>query len=117
VTEYIRLYACDCPHCRGRAAVCVNAFSWLNRRDPSHVAAHARADFLGLGAGDHGFDKLPAAVRDTLNASDVNVCCRCVTGWVRDYGVAKAARLIRDVRFIDDARAVTPIDGWARKAP
>jgi hypothetical protein len=109
----IWLSTCGCDHCKGRGAVCTNAFSWLYSGDSSHVAAHARADFFGIGTVHDGFDKLPAVVRDALNASNVNVCSRCASGWVRDYGAAKAVRLIRDVRVIDDTRAVTPIDGWS----
>jgi hypothetical protein len=42
----------------------------------------------------------------------VNTCAWCAEIWVGNYGAEKAVRLIRDVRFIDDTRAITPIDGW-----
>ena len=103
----IWLSTCGCEHCKGRAAVCTDAFEWMGRRDPNHALQHAREDLLGY------FDRLPAQVKDALKKANVNVCSYCAEIWVGQYGAAKTARLIRDVRFIDDTRAVTPIDGWS----
>jgi hypothetical protein len=72
---------------------------------------HVKEDLLGY------FDRLAVEVKDALNQSDVNVCSWCAEIWVAQYGAAKAARLIRNVRFVDDTRAVTPIDGWSATYP
>jgi hypothetical protein len=82
------------------------AFTWVDKRDPNHDLRHAKEDLLGY------FDRLPAEVKDALNQSSVNVCAWCAEIWVDEYGAATAARLIRDVTFVDDTRAVTPVDGW-----
>jgi hypothetical protein len=84
----------------------MDAFEWVDKRDPAHARRHAQEDLL------HYFDRLPPQVKDALNKSDVNTCSWCAQIWARQYGPAKAARLIRDVRYIDDTRAITPIDGW-----
>ena len=105
----IWLQTCGCTHCKGRAAVCIASFDWVDRRDPNHALRHAQEDLL------HYFDRLPPQVKDALNTSDVNVCSWCAEIWASQYGVTKAAQLIGDVRFIDDTRAVTPIGGWERK--
>src|SRR5262249_24070082 len=97
----IWLHTCGCARCKGRAAVCMAAFTWVDKRDPNHALRHAKEDLLGY------FDRLPAEVKDALNQSDVNVCAWCAEIWVDQYGAAKAARLIRDVTFVDDTRAVT----------
>jgi hypothetical protein len=55
-------------------------------------------------------DRLPAEVKDALNQSDVNVCSWCAEIWVAEYGAATAVELIRNVRFVDDAQAVTSVD-------
>ena len=102
----IWLSTCSCTHCKGRAAVCMDSFNWLGKRNADHALRHAKEDLLTY------FERLPAQVRDALNQADVNVCSWCAEIWVSDYGVAKAASLIRDVRFIDDTRAATPFDGW-----
>jgi len=81
----------------------MDGFNWVDKRDPRHAHRHAKEDLLGY------FDRLPAQVKDALNKSDVNVCSWCAEIWVEEYGVAKAARLIRDVRYIDATRAITPI--------
>jgi len=104
--KLIRLSTCACEHCKGRAAVCMDAFNWLGRRDANHALRHAKEDLLTY------FERLPAQVRDALNQADVNVCSWCAEIWVDQHGAAKAARLIRDVRYIDATRAITPIDGW-----
>jgi hypothetical protein len=82
------------------------AFEWVDKRDPNHALRHAKEDLL------HYFDRLPAHIKDALNTADVNTCAWCAEIWVGNYGAEKAVRLIRDVRFIDDTRAITPIDGW-----
>ena len=84
----------------------MDAFNWLGRRDANHALRHAKEDLLTY------FERLPAQVRDALNQADVNVCSWCAEIWVDQHGAAKAARLIRDVRYIDATRAITPIDGW-----
>ena len=83
----------------------MDAFEWLGR-GPNHALRHAKEDLLTY------FDRLPAQVQDALNKADVNVCSYCAQIWTDSYGVAKAVRLIRDVRFIDATRAITPTAGW-----
>jgi hypothetical protein len=62
----------------------------------------------------HYFDRLPPQVKDALNKADMNgvlILRRDMDLRVRR--AAKAARLIRDLRFVDETktRAVTPVDG------
>ena len=104
--KLISLSTCGCAHCKGRAAVCMDGFEWVDKRDPHHAHRHAKEDLLGY------FDRLPVPVKAALNRSAVNVCSWRAELWVEQYGAAKAVKLIRDVRFIDDIRAVTPVDGW-----
>ena len=104
--KVIWLYGCGCPTCRGRAGVCMDAFDWLDKSAPDHALSHAQADLVEY------FDRLPTPIKDALHRSDVNVCAWCASIWVERYGVAMAARLIGDVRYIDDGRAVTPLEGW-----
>jgi hypothetical protein len=101
----IHLSTCTCTLCKGRASVCMQAFSWIDRRDPAHAIAHAKEDLLSY------FDRLPPLVKQALLVADVNVCSWCAEIWVDRFGAEKAAQLIRGTRFIDDANAVTPIDG------
>ena len=103
----IWLHTCGCAHCKGRAAVCTAGFSWMDRRDPRHAWRHAREDLLDY------FDRLPLEVRDALNRSDTNVCSWCAEIWLQAHGAAAAVALIRNVRFVDDARAVTCAGGWS----
>ena len=104
--KVIWLYGCGCPTCRGRAGVCMDAFDWLDKSAPDHALSHAQADLVEY------FDRLPLPIKDALHRSDVNVCAWCASIWVARYGVAMAARLIGDVRYLDDTRAVTPLEGW-----
>jgi len=107
----IVLHTCGCPHCKGRGAACANAFSWL-AHDNDHVLSHAAADLLGLVGLNDGYDNLPASIKDALRSATINVCARCANGWLEVYGEDKTAQLIRDVRFVDDTHAITPLDGW-----
>jgi hypothetical protein len=84
----------------------MDAFDWVDKRDPAHSLRHAQEDLLKY------FDRLPPQVKEALLGADVNVCSWCAEIWVDRHGAAKAARLIRDVRYIDATRAITPIDGW-----
>ena len=84
----------------------MDAFEWVDKRDPAHSLRHAQEDLLTY------FDRLPQEIKAALLSADVNVCSWCAEIWAEQYGAAKAARLIRDARHIDDTRAVTPIDGW-----
>ena len=102
----IWLQTCGCSHCKGRAAVCMDAFEWVDKRDPAHARRHAQEDLLTY------FDRLPLKVKEALLTADVNVCSWCAEIWAQQYGVAKTAQLVGDVRYIDDTRAITPIDGW-----
>ena len=54
----------------------------------------------------------PRQIKEALLIADVNTCAWCAQIWARQYGVAKAVQLIRDVRYIDDTPAVTPLNGW-----
>jgi hypothetical protein len=84
----------------------MDAFEWVDKRDPAHARRHAQEDLL------HYFDRLPPQIKAALLSADVNVCSWCAEIWTEQYGVAKAARLVRDVRYLDDTHAATPIDGW-----
>ena len=81
----------------------MQAFEWVDKRDPNHAIRHAKEDLLTY------FDRLPPLIKEALLVADVNVCSWCAEIWVSRYGEAKAAQLIRDARFIDDTNAVTPI--------
>jgi hypothetical protein len=102
----IWLHTCSCAHCKGRAAVCMAAFMWVNQRDPDHALRHAREDLL------HYFDRLPIEVQDALNQCDVNICSWCAEIWVKSYGTALAVELIRNANFVEDTQAVTSVDGF-----
>ena len=106
--RFIWLHTCGCGLCKGRAAVCMAGFGWIDWENSLHALQHAREDMLKY------FDRLPLSIKNALNASDVNVCSWCAEIWVNRYGAFKAAKLIRDVRFVrdDPCRAATPIDGW-----
>ena len=104
--KVIWLQTCACSHCKGRAAVCMDSFAWIDRRDPAHSLRHAREDLLTY------YDRLPRQVKEALLVADVNVCSWCAEIWTDQYGSAKAVQLIRDVRFINATRAITPIEGW-----
>jgi hypothetical protein len=78
----------------------------IDRDDPNHALAHAQEDLLIY------FDHLPAEVQNVLNQAGVNVCSWCAGIWVEQYGAQAAVQLIRDVRFVDTGRAVTPVGGW-----
>jgi hypothetical protein len=106
INRLIHLQTCSCEHCKGRAAVCMDGFNWIDRGAPNHSLAHAKEDM------NRYFDGLPASIKDALNVADVNVCAWCAQIWVAKYGATRAAQLIRDVRFIDEMRAVTPVNGW-----
>ena len=104
--KLIHLHTCACSHCKGRGAVCMDAFDWVDKRDPAHALRHAREDLNDY------FDGLPAPIKDALNKSDVNVCSWCAQIWTGRYGIAKAVQLIRDVRYIDADHAIAPFGGW-----
>jgi hypothetical protein len=82
----------------------MDAFDWVDKRDPRHALRHAQEDLLQY------FDRLPKAVKAALNGASVNICSWCAEIWVDRYGSAEAVRLIRRARFIDDTRAVTRTD-------
>jgi hypothetical protein len=44
--KLIKLSTCSCSICKGRAAVCMEGFSWVDRRDPNHHQRHAQEDLL-----------------------------------------------------------------------
>lgn len=93
--KLIWLSTCSCPHCKGRGAACMDAFNWIDQRDADHVLRHAEQDMLKY------FDELSPEIKRALLGATVNVCSWCAEIWAAQYGVAKAAQLIRDVRFID----------------
>jgi hypothetical protein len=99
----IELRTCDCSHCKGRAAVCMDAFDWVDKSDLRHALRHAQEDLLSY------FDRLPAEVKAALTEADVNVCSWCAAIWADSYGAANAARIIRAVRFVDDTRAIVKL--------
>jgi hypothetical protein len=80
------------------------AFDWIDRSKSDHVLAHAQEDLLDY------FDRLPAEVKAALAEADVNVCSWCAEIWIRNYGAASAAQIIRAVRFIDDMHAVVKLE-------
>ena len=106
--KLIWLYSCRCTTCRGRAGVCMDAFNWIDKSAPDHALHHAQEDLIRY------FDQLPQTIKAALHRSDVNVCAWCASIWVKRYGAAMAARLVGDVRYIDDTCAVTPLEGWGR---
>ena len=103
-SRLIELSTCDCPHCKGRAAVCMAAFDWIDRSKSDHVLAHAQEDLLDY------FDRLPTEVRAALTEADVNVCSYCAEIWIKRYGAASAAQIIRAVRFVDERRATVKLE-------
>ncbi len=105
--EHIWLHICSCKGCRGRGAACMNAFTWLNR-GADHILQHAKEDML-----DH-FDGLSPEIQKALNSAPVNVCSYCVENWVVEYGAEVTVELIEQARFVDDTRAVTHVDDWAK---
>ena len=100
----MELHTCNCPHCKGRASVCMNCFDWVDKKDPNHTLRHAQEDLLTY------FDRLPAEVKAALAEADVNVCSWCADIWIMNYGAASAAQIIRAVRFIDDTHAVVRLE-------
>jgi hypothetical protein len=86
--------------------VCTAGFNWIERGDPNHALAHAQEDLL------HYFDRLPPVIQNALNQADTNVCSWCADLWLQEFGERLPVQLIRDVRFVDAGRAVTPIGGW-----
>ena len=91
----IHLHTCACSHCKGRGAVCMDGFDWVDKRDPAHALRHAKEDLLVW------FDRLPRQIKAALLTADVNTCSWCAEIWANRYGVAKAVQLIRDVRYVD----------------
>ena len=74
---------------------------WIDKSAPDHALHHAQEDLIRY------FDQLPQTIKAALHRSDVNVCAWCASIWVKRYGAAMAARLVGDVRYIDDTCAVT----------
>jgi hypothetical protein len=102
IREVIRLHSCSCSCCKGRGAVCMAAFDWVER-DDNHAMRHAQEDMLKY------FDRLPEPIKEALMEADVNVCSWCAEIWVDQYGIADTTRLIRSVKYTDDTHAYATI--------